>query len=70
MVGVGGIGALVKARVPGELHVYDGGGPGNALRAAPLSEWAPNCARWLASLLEKAPAPAKPEPPPKKELEP
>jgi len=42
--------ALRRARVPGELHIYDGGGHGNGLRAAPLSEWAPTCIRWLDSL--------------------
>lgn len=41
--------ALRQARVPGELHIYDGGGHGNGLRAAPLSEFAPTCIRWLAA---------------------
>jgi acetyl esterase/lipase len=47
--------ALRQARVPGEVHIYDGGGHGNALRLAPMSEFAPTCARWLGSLWEKAP---------------
>jgi len=48
---------LTDARVPGELHIYDGGGHGNALRAEPLSEWGVSCARWLKNVLEpKSPA--------------
>ena len=41
--------ALRSARVRGELHIYDGGGHGNGLRAPPLSEWIEPCGRWLAS---------------------
>jgi acetyl esterase/lipase len=50
---------LSEARVPGELHIYDGGGHGNALRAEPLNEFAAPCARWLKQTLEpkKPPTP-------------
>jgi len=38
---------LSTARVPGELHIYDGGGHGNGLNVEPLSEFAVPAARWL-----------------------
>ncbi|MDQ3621228.1 MAG: alpha/beta hydrolase [Verrucomicrobiota bacterium] len=48
--------ALRQARVPAELHIYDGGGHGNALREAPLSEWGQTCARWLAARWPREPS--------------
>ena len=56
---------MTEARVPGELHIYDGGGHGNSLRSEPLSEWGTTCARWLkTTLAPKTPptpnTPAKP----------
>jgi len=45
--------ALRKARVRGELHIYDGCGHGNGLRVRPLAEWVVPCGRWLDSLAAK-----------------
>lgn len=45
---------LSEARVPAELHIYDGGGHGNGLGAAPLNEFGVSCARWLKTRFEAA----------------
>lgn len=44
------MGALKKAKVPSELHIYDRGGHGYGLRhedGKPVTSWTTRCAEWL-----------------------